>query len=64
MPSDEPALTAPRGTPSERHPPQRSRSGSGEVLAFLRAALLAIRDLWVADPPQPPVPPGEAGDAP
>jgi len=64
MPSDDPDLIASQDAPSVQPAAERRRSAIGELFAFLRAALFALRDLWVVDPPEPPVPPGEAGDAP
>ena len=38
--------------------------GIGEFFAFARSAIVAVRDLWVAAPPEPPVHKGEDCDAP
>lgn len=35
---------------------RRLSTGICEMLAFLRAGLIAVRDLWVAEPPEPPEP--------
>lgn len=66
MPSD---AHDPEPTPSDEPPSVRLAargplSGVGEFFAFLRAALIAVRDLWVAEPPEPPVTKGEDHDAP
>jgi len=34
------------------------------ILRLLWSALIAVRDLWVAEPPEPPVAKGEDCDAP
>lgn len=42
---------------------RRPWNGLGEVFAFLKAALLAVRDLWAAGPREPPATRGEDRDA-
>lgn len=56
----------PDQTPSEEvlSGARRFWKGIGELFAFLRSSLVALRDLWVAEPPEPPVPKGEDRDAP
>jgi len=56
----------PDQTPSEEvlSGARRFWRGIGEFFAFLWSALIAVRDLWVAEPPEPPGSKGEDRDAP